>query len=421
MFKILAPILLLFVCFFPAHANTIEAGKPLPPMPPKYPGVTKDAAHEYRIRRRLYELEKLAKKAQVQSMDGSTANVKSTGSYDYPEFDKDGKATTKTKAITSKIKVPASVSKTAKTLGKGVGTNLIGIALYELLGEAVDYVLDPANNSVRYTVPNTDGKWCLYSKSQGMCVFTGTHDEALYNPAWGYQKGVDKMNFVSSGIMSSYDHKANGKPYKEYDYPRIIVQLEPQEEEISLDTIASKIIEMAENQNALAQELLKKIADERVKSGEFDDDIIANAVDNDQLQDDIDNVSKPDTGNQTGDKDQTKPDDKDQDKNKDQTKPDGGFKLPEFCDWAKWFCEDDTPKKQDGELDIEDSDIPKNTVNINFGGSCPAPQTFGFSIAGRPMAFVLSYDPICRIAIAFGGIVKVLSTIVAVYILAGAK
>lgn len=96
------------------------------------------------------------------------------------------------------------------------------------------------------------------------------------------------------------------------------------------------------------------------------------------------------------------------------------FELPEFCKWSSWFCEGNIDKK-DTDIDIDEMPIPANSVNISFGGSCPTPQNFSFSIGGRSMVFSMSFDSLCRIATSFGGIVKIISTIIAAYILTGIK
>lgn len=107
----------------------------------------------------------------------------------------------------------------------------------------------------------------------------------------------------------------------------------------------------------------------------------------------------------------------DETKPQDESKP---FELPEFCKWSSWFCEGDIDKK-DTDIDIDEMPIPTNSVNINFGGSCPTPQNFSFSIGGRSMVFSMSFDSLCKIATSFGGIVKIISTIIAAYILTGIK
>lgn len=122
--------------------------------------------------------------------------------------------------------------------------------------------------------------------------------------------------------------------------------------------------------------------------------------------------AKPETKPETKPKqpsDETKP--------QDESKP---FELPEFCKWSSWFCEGDIDKK-DTDIDIDEMPIPTNSVNISFGGSCPTPQNFSFSIGGRSMVFSMSFDSLCRIATSFGGIVKIISTIIAAYILTGIK
>lgn len=104
-------------------------------------------------------------------------------------------------------------------------------------------------------------------------------------------------------------------------------------------------------------------------------------------------------------------------KPQDESKP---FELPEFCKWSSWFCEGNIDKK-DTDIDIDEMPIPTNSVNISFGGSCPTPQNFSFSIGGRSMVFSMSFDSLCKIATSFGGIVKIISTIIAAYILTGIK
>lgn len=58
-------------------------------------------------------------------------------------------ATLTAEKIGSKIFTPTTAN-VAKRFGMGVAQGMVAMALYDLLGKAVDYVLDPANNTVRY-------------------------------------------------------------------------------------------------------------------------------------------------------------------------------------------------------------------------------------------------------------------------------
>lgn len=126
--------------------------------------------------------------------------------------------------------------------------------------------------------------------------------------------------------------------------------------------------------------------------------------------------------------DDKKDDDKKDDGQTEKDKDDNGlpiprlpnFVMPEFCTWAKWFCEDEV-KKTDGEINIDNDNLPADSVNINFGGACPASHNFPFRLGGYTFTFTMSYTYICQIAQSMGFIVKVLSTIVATYILLGIK
>lgn len=391
MFKLLAPILLLFLCFFPAYANTQTQ--------PDWDG----------IRRQLDELDRLnrerAKKAgislppsaYVENMSGSTADVKAKTHYTKEILDQaTGKTTSKAQDLVSKIKVPASVQKTAKSLGKGVGTNLIAIALYDMLGRAVDYVLDPANNSVIIKDPaNPDG---YYWKS---VVFD---DGGRFYPS--PQLAAEANCRVYSGCVSVYElRKIDDRTYEvigqnkdSQKFPAWTVdKTDKKVETVSLDEIAQKIIEMAENQNELAKELLKQIADERVKSGEFDDDIINNAtdVDADQMQDDMDALNNPDKQKQAEGETEK---DKEKDGETETDKKTSLFELPKFCDWADWFCEDE--KERQGEKVAVNELQYKNpsefdTNYVNFGGACPAMQPF--TVMNVTLRFDLT--PLCQFAV----------------------
>ena len=58
------------------------------------------------------------------------------------------------KALKSSITVAASASKVGKHLIKGGGQAALAYAVVELLGEGIDWGLDPANDAVTYTDPD---------------------------------------------------------------------------------------------------------------------------------------------------------------------------------------------------------------------------------------------------------------------------
>lgn len=358
------------------------------------------------------------------SISGATlsAEAKSPGTREieikknYPVVPYDPNHPNVQKQKSSKFNVSAKAKTLAGRFGRGLNALALGAAVAELIGEGIDWILDPENNSVRYNTP--DGYMWQSTVFDGNSLYPTPQLAAQGNcRAYSGCTGVARLHKLSDDSYQVFVRTHNIDQTPAWTVDRVKVD---KEQSIPLGTVAQHVINNETytgdtniTNNYYYYDAVNDTIAEQVENGEHDEDI-KEAVK--RLTDDKDDTDKADDKEEPDGKTET-----DTETDEKVTKPDGGFKLPEFCEWAKWFCEDDTPKKQDGEVDIEESDVPQNSVNINFGGACPAPQSFGFSIAGHPMAFVLSYDPICRIAIAFGGIVKVLSTIVAVYILAGAK
>lgn len=119
---------------------------------------------------------------------------------------------------------------------------------------------------------------------------------------------------------------------------------------------------------------------------------------------------------------------KDKTKEKDQSKEnDKPFELPKFCEWAKPVCDFVEWVKKEPEqpnnkpIDIDKVEMPKESVKIDFSATCPPDRGFTFSFVGRQMVFNFSYSNLCKIAISLGSVVKVISTILATYILLGIR
>ena len=67
-------------------------------------------------------------------------------------------ATLTAEKIGSKIFTPTTAN-IAKRFAGGVATTMVAMALYDLLGKAVDYVLDPANNTVQWKEKDATGNY----------------------------------------------------------------------------------------------------------------------------------------------------------------------------------------------------------------------------------------------------------------------
>ena len=81
-------------------------------------------------------------------------------------------ATLTAEKIGSKIFTPTTAN-IAKRFAGGVATGMVAMALYDLLGKAVDYVMDPANNRVRYKVGTDD-------PNLGVNVYWSVNGSVLY-------------------------------------------------------------------------------------------------------------------------------------------------------------------------------------------------------------------------------------------------
>ena len=83
--------------------------------------------------------------------------------------------------------------------------------------------------------------------------------------------------------------------------------------------------------------------------------------------------------------------------------------------------EEELTKQENTEIKIDEPKIPINSVNVSFAKTCPPDTQIPFSIVGRQMNITISYANLCQLAISLSWLVKVLSTLMAAYILTGIK
>lgn len=120
--------------------------------------------------------------------------------------------------------------------------------------------------------------------------------------------------------------------------------------------------------------------------------------------------------------------------------------FPDFCSWATpvcdfvdwftlewseftytltalkdWFFETSPSDQDDNTIDTTPVPVVPAQVSIDFVGGCPAPLTFEFSIYNQTFRPAIPFTPICDVAILINPIIKICSTIAAVYIIAGIR
>lgn len=326
---------------------------------------------------------------------------------------------------TAKITPPATG--VAKVLARGVAGYALSVAVEQLLG-AVDWVLDPANNQIKYYPADTKpvdpkdpsvkifyflwGDSARYASPSALCSAKGGD---LYNSGENY---YCDGKFVYTLVNPIYD--PNAQPDKE-------------QKTIPLETVAQKVISNAQSGDTNAQVATTAAAA----------DIVAEA--------EKDNVKARPIAQQLEASSSTKPSDETAAENantatgtqtQNPTKPEATdlkLEFPAFCGWAPIVCEAaqvvisfpqtltnwwETGKSkaeewalsiseawtaakewatkenesEDTEVDIEELDLEAESVDINLASGCPAPVVFIDSdFYGQPFKIEFSFDGFCSI------------------------
>lgn len=187
------------------------------------------------------------------------------------------------KALKSSITVAASASKVGKYLIKGGGNAAIAYAMVELADGAIDWVLDPANNRVKYTVAgdtvDTPTNKCY--RPSGLGYYFNTPTEACQYFVASHA-GAGSVFVSSSSSVCKYMY---GETLKQKGIEYICSGTAPPptvgspvEKYIPIDTVAAKVISNAAAGHAPSQEAVKATALEGFAAGEHDAALDAAAV-----------------------------------------------------------------------------------------------------------------------------------------------
>ncbi len=299
----------------------------------------------------------------------------------------DGKIIDHTK--TAKWQIATKAKGIARFLGRNL--NYIGWATLavDLLGEGVDYVMDPANNSIQYSKPDLECK----TTSWGNFTANG-YDEFVSK-----MKSIEGQFFTGVGEYSLKDNLIYRKHQLGYTtHVGTCTQKQQETEVMTAEQLGDAIKRLAENGNENAKQVIIDTAKDEIINGEHDAELekLANELNSDDAQDDTKDDTKDDTSTNTNTNTAIKPDTETDTDTKTDTKTDsdGGFELPAFCDWASVVCDfvewvktDDNDK--DTQIDIEEPDIPTIDTNIKFNGQCPADMVLNFNLFGNSMSWTL--------------------------------
>lgn len=341
------------------------------------------------------------------------------------------------KALKSAVTVAPSAAKVGKHLIRGGGAAALAFAMVELADGAIDWVLDPANNSVRYTKPGSDasdlpplGKGWIIAGNPSYGFFASSIAAATsLCQNFGDRPIFDKYVSGASGTGGEvYCKKAGAKGAysgavvlsdKPDDRP-LIGAPSPTEVSIPIADVAAKVIANAEAGHAPSQEAVKATALEGFAAGEHDAALDAAATE-------TGTENPPDTENPP----------KDPDAPAEPFDPAGIISainalkallagiLSSITSLSDFFQSEPPPepKPEDTALDIPVPDLPMPDTDINFGGSCPANFEFNGSIFGNPINIVLlDTSKFCGFLSTFVKFpVYAASSLFALYILGGRK
>jgi len=317
---------------------------------------------------------------------------------------------------TAKITPPASA--VSKVLARGVAGYALSVAVEQLLG-AVDWVLDPANNQIKYFIdpqdPSNPALRYLWG-GHGQDKFA-TAKEALESSCRGYRGssyvGISNIKISTDradAICLSPDGLSDvGSGVTRINNPSYDPNAEREEKTLPLPTVAQKVISNAEANDKQAQVATTAAAADMVAEAEKDEAKarpIAQQLEASSTTKPADEAAADKANEATGE--QTKNPDK-----PDTT--DLKLTFPIFCNWAPTVCQaaqtvitfpttltewwetgkekaegwassisqawtatkeyfkEESKEQENTEVEIEDIPKPSKTVNVSIGeNTCPS-------------------------------------------------
>ena len=363
-------------------------------------------------------------------------------------------------ALQSTIKHAPTAANIGKKILKGGGAVAVLMAVSQILGDGVDWVLDPANNSIRYK-PNDDATAGFIEG--GYKVGGGSPappQDSPYNTCKAYAgKSAACTNLVvspSGAVTGCYQYPSGTKQCGVNFGNRIgpaVPTVPPEEKHLPIGDVAAKVMANAAAGDAASQELIKTVAVDDVESGALDVPLNVAAVpkaDAPAVPDappadpnappvpfdpssiiaaiksvmaaivnmagmvglKFDEMIANDKANAKAEADVAA-----------QEKIDRDAKAKADKEFADWVKEEPPKNEEDTTVAIPDNDVLPADTDINFGGSCPANFEVNSSIFGNPINIVLlDTAKFCGFLSTFVKYpVYAVSSLFALYILGGRK
>lgn len=341
-------------------------------------------------------------------------------------------------------KITPTAANVAKTLGKGVAGVAVSVAVDQLFG-AVDWVLDPANNQIKFPVTNDDpsspsNQYRYSPATWGAGTWYGSPSAACNASLAALKKGTtyyDSSTVTTVGTSCHFNINGNTSDHKYglqiIPNPAYDPQAEQEQKTIPLDAVAQQVITNAASGDVAAQAATAAAAADIVAEAETDS-VKARPI---AQQLEASSTTKPADQAVADKAAEAQGTAKPNEANPQAT--DLALEFPAFCGWAPTVCEfaqtaiqsiadakaeyaDKPQENTDTELEIPDleQDIEVDT-DISFGGSCPAPLTSQVNFMGINETIEFSFENVCEIAEFIKPVVISVSAFSAALIVAGIR
>lgn len=329
----------------------------------------------------------------------------------------DGKIIDKTRSY----KLALNAKKFGKYLGKGLGYASFAQMAIDILGAGVDYVLDPANNTVQKI-----NRQLRCQSGPPINLSADTPEELMdlifAHPTFKRNHSNpqrDRFSYNPNNRVISY----NGYSYGGCQEQKKDVQVMSEEE------FAKEVLKAAAatQNNDKAKKVVVDYVKQEILDGDHDDTIneIVNDINSDtntqpNPTDNKDTDNNPNSNPQTNPKTEPKPKPKDDG---------GGFELPPFCSWAShvckfidWFKEDPNLGEPDKiDIPLEDrNDLAQQDINkqyYNALGQCPAPAVVNTNFG----QIKIPYDTLCNFFARHSPILIAIAYLIGGYIVIGRR
>lgn len=328
-------------------------------------------------------------------------------------------------------KITPTATGVAKTLAKGVAGVALSVAVEQLLG-AVDWVLDPANNQIRYKEPSdpsctaTECDPTLQKVYKVYGAFGATPQQACSNAGgnWvvssNYPCKTDSQQSIPSYVTNPA-YNPNAEPN------------EKPEKTLPLDVVAQKVISNAQSGDTNAQVATTVAAADIVAESEKDNvkaRPITQQLEASSSTKSADEAAAAESNTATGTQTQNP------------TKPEATdlkLEFPAFCGWAPVVCEaaqvvisfpqtltnwwetantkadgwatsiseswaaakewaTSEPSQDNTQVDVENNNTQEIDTQVSFSTQCPAPINLAnFSYHGISQSWTVDFSKFCDV------------------------